>query len=230
MIGYNPGLAIATGVFEFAAAGVAFLSPGRKRILNPMGIIFLILAGYQFAEVAVCSNPQNLWYARLAFFDITWLPPLTLWLVFQLSSPKNKWLLILPAGYFVSGLALSLWIFSDSSCITKSVCELVIARYTHPSPFDLIYGIFYQTGLALLVFWIAAAMVYAGDIMTRKHLANLQTGVLGFIFPSLAVRILMPESSGILPSVMCHFALILAVSLCFIIVRERKSLSFPTNT
>ncbi len=230
MIGYYPGLAIATGIFEFVAAGVAFLSPGRKRFLYPVGIMLLLLAGYQFAEVAVCANPQILLYSRLAFFEITWLPPLALWLVYQLSSTKNKWLKILPGGYFLSGLALSIWIFTDPSCITKSVCELVIARYSHPSPFDLVYGIYFQTGLVLLVFWASAALVRTEDLVIRKHLANLQTGVLGFIFPSMAVRILMPESSGILPSVMCHFALILAVSLCFLMARERKYQSFHSNT
>ena len=230
MIQYNPGLAVATGVFEFLAAGVVFFSPGRKRFLYPVGIILLILAGYQFAEVAVCANPQNHLYARLAFFEITWLPPLALWLIYQLSSAKNKWLMILPAMYFVTGLALLLWIFVDPSCITKSVCELVIARYIHPSPFDLFYGIYFQSGLVLLVLWASAAMVHAADLVIRKHLANLQTGVLGVIFQSMAVRILMPESAGILPSVMCHFALILAVSLCFFIARERKNLTSHTNT
>ena len=86
----------------------------------------------------------------------------------------------------------------------------MIARYSHPSPFDLTYGVFYQSGLVLLVLWASAAMAFSSDSVVRKHLANLQAGVLGFIFPAVAVRILMPEPSGILPSVMCHFALILA--------------------
>ena len=69
----------------------------------------------------------------------------------------------------------------------------------------------------------ALAMAGAGDAASRKHLANLQLGVLGFIAPSLAVRMLFDEGPGdLLPSVMCHFALVLAVSLFGLVVRERK--------
>jgi len=86
---YSPVLAIATGLFEFAAAVFTFLSSGRKRILYPIGLLFLLLAGYQFSEAAVCANPDNLVLSRLAFSDITWLPPLGLWLVYQLSPWKR---------------------------------------------------------------------------------------------------------------------------------------------
>jgi len=43
---YSPLLAILSGFFEFAAAIFTFLSPGRKRILYPVGLLFLLLAGY----------------------------------------------------------------------------------------------------------------------------------------------------------------------------------------
>ena len=65
-------------------------------------------------------------------------------------------------------------------------------------------------------------MVYASDTISRKHLANVQTGIFGFVLPSFMVRMLVSEPGGILPSVMCHFALILAVSLCVLVVRERR--------
>jgi hypothetical protein len=219
---YSPILAIITGFFEFAAAIFTFLSPGRKRILYPIGLLLLILAGYQFSEVAVCANPDNLLFSRIAFFDIIWLPPLALWLAYQLSTQKNKWLKAISLGYFTAGLFFAAWIIVDSHIVTKSVCQLVLARYKSPNPFDTAYGIFYQTGLAVLIFTAAASMAYAGDDILRKHMANLQVGVLGFVLPSLAVRILISEPEGILPSVMCHFALVLAVSMCFIVMRERR--------
>jgi len=219
---YSPLLAIATGLFEFAAAVLTFLSPGRKRILYPIGLLFLLLAGYQFSEVAVCANPDNLIFSRLAFFDITWLPPLSLWLAYQLSPWKGGWLKIISLGYFAAGLGFAVWIIADSHVVTKSVCQLVLARYTHPNPFDTAYGIFYHTGLAVLIFATAAGTAYSKDEILRKHLANLQTGVLGFILLSFAVRILTKEPEGMFPSVMCHFALVLAFSMCFMVIREKR--------
>jgi hypothetical protein len=109
--------------------------------------------------------------------------------------------------------------------VSRSVCDLVLARYFPSDPFDIIYAVFYQTGLLAIVFGAGAAMASAGDAVARKHLANLQLGVLGFIFPSLAVRILVAGPGDMLPSVMCHFSAILAASLVGLVVRERRRLS-----
>lgn len=220
---YSPLLAAVTGIFELAAAALALFSPGRKRILYPTALMLLLLAGYQFMEIAVCSTPNNLLFARAAYIEITWLPPLGLWLVFVLSGPKLRWMKIVSLAYFAAGLVFTAWIVLDAGCITKSFCELVIARYFSPNPFDPAYGIFYQTGLAMLILGAAAGLAHTEDLVLRKHLANLQTGVLGFAIPSLAVRMMIPDTQGVLPSVMCHFALILAVSLCFLVFRERRT-------
>jgi len=219
---YSPVLAIATGLFEFGAAVLTFLSPGRKRILYPIGLIFLLLAGYQFSEVAVCTNPERLLFSRLAFLDITWLPPIALWLAYQLSPWKRPWLKIISLGYFAAGFGFAAWIMADSHVVTKSVCQLVLTRYTHPNPFDTAYGIFYQTGLAFLIFGTAAGMAYTKEDTLRKHLGNLQIGVLGFVLPSFSLRLVTTEPEGLLPSAMCHFALILAFSLCFMVIREKR--------
>lgn len=222
---YSPILAVFTGIVEFAGAVFAFTSRGRKQVLYPVGMLLLLLAGYQFSEVAVCAAPDNLLFSRLAFFDITWLPVIGLFLVFRLSPPQNKWFKLIPRIYFAAGVAFSIWIFADAGCISKSVCEVVIARYYSPNPFDLLYGIFYQTGLAFMIFSAGVRLVYTEDKIIRKHLMNIQTGTLGFVLPSLALRLLIAEPGGILPSVMCHLAIILAVSLVFVILREKRLLS-----
>ncbi len=222
---YSPLLAIITGILEFAAAGWVFLSPGRgrKRILYPIGLIFLLLAAYQFAEVAVCSRPDLKFFTRLAFFNITWLPPLGLWVGSQFNLPKSRWLRSAALIDFALAVGLSIWIFSDPQAITKSVCQTVIARYLHAPLFDIVYGIFYQGSLGVLVFAAAAGMASAEDPILRKHWANLQAGILGFVLPALAIRVLVNEQPGLLPSVMCHFALFFAVSLFFLVLRERKT-------
>ncbi len=135
---------------------------------------------------------------------------------------KRPWLKIISLGYFAVGLGFTVWISADSQVVTKSVCQLALARYTNPNPFDTAYGIFYQTGLAVLIFSTAAGMAYSKDEILRKHLANLQIGVLGFVLPSFSIRILTTEPEGMLPSVMCHFALVMAFSMCFMVIREKR--------
>jgi hypothetical protein len=223
MNSYSPLLAAATAFFELLAAGIALLGPGRKRILYPIGLTFFILAGYQIAEISVCARPENLFFSRIAFFDITWLPPLGLYLAYQIAFPKLKWLKTVFMAYLAAGLVLVSWIFIDPNCITQSVCDVVVARYFPSSPFDICFGTFYQSGLMILVFSSAYGLVKPVDKINRKHLANLLIGTLGFILPSIALRFMLPEPDGLLPSVMCHFALILALSLYVLVRREQRA-------
>jgi len=222
MPSYSPLLAIVTGLLEFAAAVFTLLSPGRRRILLPTGLLFLLLAGYQLAEVAVCAAPENALFSRLAFFDITWLPPLGLLLMTRLVSPRPRGLALLPVPWFAAAAAIVVWIFAAGGGPEKSVCQMVIARYTTAPPFEIAYGIFFQSGIAVLLFGSTAALGGAADPVDRKHLAGLQAGTLGFLLPSLAVRIVFGDNEGLLPSVMCHFAIVLAVFLFLLVLRERK--------
>lgn len=222
---YSPLLALLTGILELGAGLWIFFGPrrGRRSILVPAGVILLLLAGYQLAEAMVCTRPENKLWARLAYLDITWLPPIGLWLSARLGARRIGWLNVASWAGFALGLAFSVWILADPQLITKSVCDLVVARFFPSAPFDIAYGLFYQIGLMAMVFGSAVGMGVSEDAVLRKHLANLQIGLLGFIFPSLAVRILVREAHGdMIPSVMCHFAAVLAVSLFVLVLRERR--------
>lgn len=222
MPAYSPILAAVTGGLEVAAAIYTLSVPGRKRILVPVGLVFILLAGYQFAEIAVCANPAVLTLSRLAYFLIAWLPPVVLRLVVVLSARGGKALRAVSFFYLATAAALSVWIIVDPACITRTVCQVVIARYFPSSAFDIVYGLYYQTALVLIVFSTGILMTSSADELTRKHLANVQLGVLGFMFPALAVRVLASEPAGLIPSAMCHFALVLAASLAALVVRERR--------
>lgn len=221
MPGYSPLLAAVTGGLEVAAGVYVLAGPGRKRVLRPVGLILLLLAAYQLAEIAVCANPSNPTLSRLAYLLITWLPPAALWLVVILDARGGKALRALLASYLAAATALCVWIVVDPGCITRSVCQVVIARYFPSAAFDIAYGLFYQSGFALIVFAAGIAIASGEDPVARKHLANLQLGVLGFIFPAMAVRMLAAEPAGLMPSMMCHFAIVLAASLVALVVRER---------
>lgn len=225
---YSPILALVTGVLEVAAGVYALVGPGRKPVLRPVAVILFLLAGYQFAEVAVCSNPAALAYSRLAYVIITWLPPYALRLVVALDGRRGRIMRTVALVYYAAAAASCLWILADHGVITRTVCDLITARYFQTTAFAVAYGLYYQSGLLWIVFGSGVAMVRAGDPAARKNLASLQLGVLGFMFPAIAVRILVPGSGDILPSAMCHFALILAGSLIALVIRERRLASGNT--
>jgi hypothetical protein len=222
-LAFSPILAVVTGVFEIAAGVYALAGPGRKTILRPAAIILFLLAGYQFSEVLVCANPQASAFSRLAYLIITWLPPFGLRLAVVLDARRGRVLRAANAFYFAAASALCVWILADAGLITRSVCDVVLARYFLAHPFDVVYGLVYQSGLLWVVFGAGVGMALAADPVRRKHLAHLQLGVLGFMFPAVAVRILVGGQGDMLPSVMCHFALVLAASLFALILRERRT-------
>jgi hypothetical protein len=150
---------------------------------------------------------------------------LGLWLGGQIGAPRNRWIRAAALADIAFALGLSIWILADPGAITRSVCQVVIARYFPSRLFEQIYGLFYQGSLVLIIFGGAAGMASADNPINRKHWANLQTSVLGFMFPALAMSLLSPEPDGLLPSVMCHFAIVLAASLYFLALRERRTVS-----
>jgi len=227
---YSPPLAIVTGVLEIAAGIFALTGPGRKSILRTVAAILFLLAGYQIAEVLVCANPDARVYSRLAYLVITWLPPFALRLTVALDGGRGKVLRAVALFTSAAAAVLCVWILADPGVITRSVCELVTARYFPATTFAVVYGLYYQSALLWIVFGSGLAMAATGDAASRKHLANLQLGVLGFMFPALAVRVLAGGSGDILPSVMCHFALILAASLVWLVCRERRLDSAPSRS
>jgi hypothetical protein len=222
-LAYSPVLAVVTGAFEVAAGVYALAGPGRKTILRPAAVILFLLAGYQFSEVLVCANPQALAFSRLAYLIITWLPPFGLRLAVALDERRNRVLRAANAVYFAAAAALCVWILADAGLITRSVCDVVLARYFVASPFDVVYALFYQTALLWIVFGSGLGMAAAADPVLRRHLAYLQMGILGFIFPSMAVRLLVGGRGEILPSVMCHFAFVLGAALFALTLRERRT-------
>jgi predicted branched-subunit amino acid permease len=76
--------------------------------------------------------------------------------------------------------------------------------------------------MGVLIFWPAFTMAGVGDPNARSHLASIQSGVLGFVLPSLFLRLFVKEPAGLMPSVMCHFAVTLAVALAVLVSRERR--------
>jgi hypothetical protein len=221
MNGYIPELAIATGLFEVAAAWFAFHGPGRREFLRPIGVLLLLLAGYQFLEVAACGQPNNTNWARLAFVDIVWLPAVGVSLIVLLSQSKAQWPGWVVRGMFTIATVLTGWIAFDPTFVSRTVCSVVVARYVNPNPLYLLYGMYYQLGLVGMIVGAAVAMPVVEDQVRRQHLSDVQVGTLGFLLPAVATALLTNGLDGSLPSVMCHYALALALFLARIVARER---------
>ena len=221
--GYLPALSIVTGLVEVGFAAWLLRGPGRRDILNPLIALLVVLAGYQFLEVFACADPENTLIARIAFADVVWLPPLGLWLLFRCAAPDHVGLRRLGLGLFAFGGALALWVLLWTDFVVGTVCSTVIATYRHGSAFHHIYGASYELQLAGMVFGASVALSRLDDRQARAHIADLQMGVLGFMVPAFITQIAWRGLDPSLPSIMCHYAIVLAAFLLRIGLRERRA-------
>ncbi len=220
---YSPVLALATALFEVVVAVWALRGPGDRGIVRTTAAILVLLAGYQVTEVAICANmdaPGVL--PRLAFLDVTWLPPLGLVLVAQLHRPRSRLFHAASRTMLAAALAMAAWIALDRSFATASVCSAVYARYTHAMPRFTVYAGFYWIGLLGMAVSSGYGARAGADPHRRRLLTQVLLGTLGFVVPSIATSWFVPAARAALPSVMCHFALILAVFLARMIALERR--------
>ncbi len=219
---YSPVLAVVTAVFEVTVAVWAVRGPGRRAVIRTTGAILFLLAAYQLVEVLVCTQLPAVGFSpRLAFIVVTWLPPLGLLLVAQLSGSLARMNYRVAYAMLAAALGIVVWIGVDIRFVSDSVCTVVYAKYANPSPRFLVYAWFYWIGLFGMVALSALDLV-ATRPQRNRPLEALLLGTLGFIVPAVICTHFVAPAQGALPSIMCHFALILAASLVLVVRTERR--------
>lgn len=220
---YSPVLAIGTALFEILAAAWVLSGPGRRPIVRTTAAILFFLAGYQVVEAAICSlAPGNGFLPRLAFMVVTWLPPLGILLVSFLLGPGARTARLFAYGMLALALGIELWIAFDTSFATLSVCNAVYARYDHAMPGFLAYSAYYWLGLLGLVALSAHGATRPRDAHAGRLAKLVLIGSTAFIVPAVLTSRFVPATEGALPSIMCHFAILLAIGLVRLIHLERR--------
>lgn len=222
---YNPILSIFTASLEIGAGIWALQGPGRKAIVRPTAAILFFLAGYQVVEAVLCTHllpVSGSLLPRLAFMVVAWLPPTGLLLVARLYPSQTKKVHRYAYGMYMLCLGLVVAIALQKNFVSTSVCLIVFARYTNPTPLFGLYGMFYQSGLLSMLILSAYGVTVCDEHHQRLLLGQVLLGCLAFIFPALVTVAVIPVADKALPSIMCHFALFLALFLVRLLVIERR--------
>jgi hypothetical protein len=154
---------------------------------------------------------------------VAWLPPMGLLLVARLYPDNPRWVRGFAYFMFLVCTVLVVGIAVDRNFVTASVCLIVFARYHNPTPLYQAYGIFYQSGLLSMLLLSANGVTNSEDSHTRRLLGQVLLGSIAFIVPSLVTVAVVPVAEAALPSIMCHFALLLAIFLTRLAWMERHA-------
>lgn len=207
---FSPPVMLATFILEFSFA-VYVIFRYRLNDATRLIVCMLILLGtFQLTEYMICGGlglGHKDW-AQLGYVAITLLPVLGLHLVMVIAKKYSKILLALA---YATAIAYVAYFILAGDSVVGRVCR------DNYAVFD-ISGWGYPVYAAYYYGWLLVSIVLA-LIYTRKNakfvpiLRWLILGYVLFIVPTAAVTLFLPHTSEGIPSIMCGFAVILALIL-----------------
>jgi hypothetical protein len=185
--------------------------------------ILICLGIFQLAEFQVCGGSRTLTWMRLGYIAITLLPALGIHLVSLVSGRK----VVRYIGYAVSAVFIWVFLFSPQS-IHAAVCGgnyvlintsgVVAATY-----FPLYYYISLAIAVVEIIYFVLTHTNKESAI-SRSLLYWLLGGYATFIIPTAAVYLISPAARRGIPSIMCGFAVFLAIVITFFVYPRFKKL------
>ncbi len=176
-----------------------------------------LLAVFQLAEFISCGSDNYVLWSKIGFVAITLLPALCIHMIIRIAGlhkPTILW------GSYLAATAFSL-LFLLPEAFDSHVCagNYVIFRLT-PG----LGGAYFTYYYGLLLSGLAMCLHYAIDAKpaVRKALVYQVFGYLTFLIPTGIVNAVNPASVEAIPSVMCGFAVMYALTIVFGILPAMK--------
>jgi hypothetical protein len=214
---FSPPVMIATFIIEVSLAVYTLWRYKLTVISRLVALILLFLATFQLAEYMVCQGAYGnaLAWSRIGYVAITFLPPLGLHLAQAITEAKSRWLVW---AAYATAAAFAAFFLLVGGAINGHAClgNYVIFQVAHNS--GALFGLYYY-GLLLLV--LGTGWYYfrrTKEPARRRALGGLLIGYLVFIVPTVAVNLMNPNTVRGIPSIMCGFAVLLAVTLAFTVL------------
>lgn len=178
-----------------------------------VALMLFFLATFQLAEFMSCGTGDFTIWSRVGFLAITALPPLCIHLIITIAKKKSPKILFTSytLGVIFSLIFLIPGAFSDYACTGNYVI------------FHLVNGLsdaytFYYYGLLFLGAALCIHYAPTASPKIKRALYWQVFGYLSFLLPTALVNSLQPQTTGGIPSIMCGFAVIYALTLVFAIV------------
>lgn len=209
---FSPAVMFATFIIETLALLYVVWRYKWNEITRLVVLILVFLATFQLAEYMVCEGSPGDWFtwSRIGYVAITLLPPLGLHLAYAIAGAKKRPLLWVAYPVMVGFIVYFTLV---SSSLGGHVCAGNYIIFEMMPGSALWYWIYY---FGLLFAAISVSLKHAMQTkqkQIRRALGWLIVGYSAFIVPTGLVRILDPETAPAIPSIMCGFAVILAVIL-----------------
>ena len=220
---FTPIISLSTATIEWILALIMFLAFRKSKLAKFFVVLFIILGFYQFSEYMLCTTGDLIW-VKIGFISYSFLPAIGLHSVLSYFKIKKNTLLLYSVPLIYSLLALFQNDFAQfGQCITffvQAKTLLTLNPYL-AIPYELYYAVFII--LAFLI--LAQAYKRAKTKIEKKIDMNEMLGIMLMTLPTFILIIIFPSLGIMFPSVLCHFAILLAIMFfSSAYLEEKKSL------
>lgn len=224
---FSPPIMLATIIVEVFLIIYSLYRYKFNPIVRLIVILLSLLALFQVAEYFVCTGASSysIIFSKMGFIAITFLPILGIHLMYLLADkPIGK---LVKIAYMTAGLfALYFIFYSEAFTGHKCTGNYVIFQFKEMTGF--FYSIYY-------FFWLAVGntlgIIWANDQTlvnseSKKKVQSIKALIVGyyvFLFPTIIVLMINPESRRGVPSILCGFAIALALILALYILPRNST-------
>lgn len=209
---FSPPVMLATFFIEIFGAIYTIIRYKMDRVGLLVVAILVFLGVFQLAEYMICEviGLPGLTWSRIGYMSITMLPPLGISLVMALAGKKS---LKGQVALYSFAAAFVFFFLVVNNSITGQVCHGNYVIFETMPGSMYFYTAYYYGLLALGVYLSMKWRAQTKNKKTKKALLALAVGYMVFVIPTTAVNLIDPSTVGAIPSIMCGFAVLLAITL-----------------
>lgn len=220
---FSPPIMVATVIIEVALALYTVWRYKMGIMARLVTAMLISLATFQVAEYFVCTSgpgPEAISWSRLGFVAITFLPPLGLHLMHVLAGKSARRLVMVA---YLTMLAFAGFFLLASTAFSGHKCTGNYVIFQFSPNVTALYSIYYfgwiMAGIGLGIRW-ADELRAKGKKAAKKlqTVRGLIIGYLMFLVPTALAMTVNPAVRRGIPSVLCGFAVLLALVLAFYVL------------
>jgi hypothetical protein len=206
---FSPPVMLATFLFEFGSVFYILWRYKMSTLVRLVTVMLLALGTFQLSEYMICGGLGigGAEWARLGYVSITLLPAVGMHMI-AIAAGKKVPLLI--GAAYASMAAFAVYFAFLPGAINSHECRPNYAVFNIQQMNVYFYSAYYYG-------WLVAGTLlswhWAKNNENAKALLWLTTGYLLFMLPTVTVNIMDPSTLAGIPSIMCGFAVLLAITM-----------------
>jgi len=222
---YTPTVSLATAIIEFVLVIILLLFFKKSTLRNFFAVFIFLLGFYQLTEFMICTSSNPFLWAKAGVIAFTFLPAVVLHAFMKFLKKKTNLIFLYSIPVISTAVILIYPVITSVSCGTffVEVHTIFLEARTFLQTLPYLIYILYYFGFIIL-----AGVLFYQDYKKQRSKIKREIEVVelsGMVLMGLAALILLlifPFLGIRFPSVLCQFALFVAIAAFVGVYLESK--------